>query len=655
MKKNTNKTVGKYEIISKIGQGGMSTVYKAKHPTLNRHVLLKKLTLRGGSQFIERFKREARIMMDFKHDHIVHVYDHFKEGSSYYIVEEFVDGLSLDELSRRERYLSNDAAMLLLYEMCKALKYAHDQLVVHRDIKPGNILISHDGEVKLVDFGIATSLGEVEEGLTRTGMTLGTPSYIPPEQIDDAKSVDKRADIYALGVVLYEMLTGKTPFPGTFTAETIALIHRGKYPAPQRFNPKIARVLRRIIRKSMKPRRSRRFKDLKVIIRLLERRIRRRDKKSIKSAVKKVLQGKSIRELYTKRSGWLVGLFCVAAACLLAIGGFIGFRRGFLYEFYRADRTGAMTVAASIPAGYKDPTRIYIEAVLYRVEAGELVRLDLDFDFGRASPESSIWDRLRPDRDRRSQPDRNNAEEAAAAESAHTVLESKKLYLSAGAYRLKVSLEGSLYWSSFFLNPRTVQRQRFDTRSGRRIELELEASASLPLEVRYTAFDIATGEDLTGGTGLFVFQNERWVLLNKIRAGNLKTNRGYRFQFRHTGFYPQVYSLRIQPYQSLLRLQAHLIPVEGLLVFSSQAERLTVLLNDSTEYLSGGMVRQIETLEPLTVETRTLSLDPGVYRVTVEKDADLTRTVEVEVLSDQTVRINVAFDPQSDRLEVLVE
>jgi serine/threonine-protein kinase len=111
------RRIGKYELIAKVAQGGMGALYKARHPTLDRIVLLKKLTLRGASQFVERFKREARIMMDFKHEHIVHVYDHFKEGSSYYIVEEFVDGISLDALIRRERYLSNDAAKLILYEV----------------------------------------------------------------------------------------------------------------------------------------------------------------------------------------------------------------------------------------------------------------------------------------------------------------------------------------------------------------------------------------------------------------------------------------------------------------------------------------------------------------------------------------------------------
>src|SRR5512138_1929577 len=215
--------IGKYKIIGLLAKGGMGAVYKAKHPTLNRTVILKKLTVRGNPQFIERFKREAKIMMDFKHDNIVTVYDHFKEGNSYYIVLEYVDGFSLDELIKRERALPSVLAMYIFLEICEALKYAHDSGVIHRDIKPANVLISRSGQVKLVDFGIAAYEEEEERGeaLTAHGMTLGTPSYMPPEQFEDTKSVDKCADVYAMGVVLYEMVTGKKPFPGNFAPDTI--------------------------------------------------------------------------------------------------------------------------------------------------------------------------------------------------------------------------------------------------------------------------------------------------------------------------------------------------------------------------------------------------------------------------------------------------
>ena len=233
------KMVGKYQVISKIAEGGMGAVFKGIHPTLNRFIILKRLSSRSKVSLSERFKREAKIMMDFKNEHIAQVYDHFKEGSSYYIIEEYIDGYALGDLIKKERYLSDEAALLILSDCCKALKYAHDKNVVHRDIKPANIIISKEGEVKLVDFGIASSLDDTEEGLTQDGMVLGTPAYMSPEQIKDTKTVDKRADIYSLGVMLYEMVTGKAPFPGNFTPESITLIVKGKYKHVKKVNPKV--------------------------------------------------------------------------------------------------------------------------------------------------------------------------------------------------------------------------------------------------------------------------------------------------------------------------------------------------------------------------------------------------------------------------------
>jgi tRNA A-37 threonylcarbamoyl transferase component Bud32 len=627
---STNRKVGKYIIISKIAQGGMGAVYKAKHPTLKRYVLLKKLTLRGGPQFIERFRREARIMMDFKHDHIVQVYDHFKEGSSYYIAEEFVDGVSLEQLIKRERYLSNEAAALIFYEVCKGLQYAHEKGVIHRDMKPGNILISNQGEVKLVDFGIATSLEHSEEGLTRDGMTLGTPSYIPPEQIDNAKTVDRRADIYSLGVVLYEMLTGKTPFPGSFTAETIALIHKGRYTPPKRVNPKVAPALAKIIAKSMKPNRRRRFQDLRQVIRRLERRIKRRDPATVRRALRRVIQGREIGDIYRPRRSWVFWLFIgLFLSALLAAGGYYVYLKGYHYEIIRPDQYGSLVVSARIPASYKDPKDIYIASVLYRETEGELIRIeDPDFRF-----------RVR---------------QGAEQEESY-LLESERLYLETGRYRIKVNLEGQLHWESFFLGSRTFQKQHLDTSAGRRLEIQLEQTPPLPLEVRYRATDIRSGEDLTGTTGFFVFLDNRWVRWNRRIAATLTTGTSYRFRVDHEGYYSQSFNLLIKPYQPLLQLDAQLIPYPGTLAIESNAEGLKVLLDDSPFYLSAGKERVYGALEPLEAGSRELVLDPGEYQLTIKKDEQLSRSVQVTVLAGQTVRVKVRYDRGEKTLEVTGE
>ena len=627
---SSNRKVGKYIIISKIAQGGMGAVYKAKHPTLKRYVLLKKLTLRGGPQFIERFRREARIMMDFKHDHIVQVYDHFKEGSSYYIAEEFVDGVSLEQLIKRERYLSNEAAALIFYEVCKGLQYAHEKGVIHRDMKPGNILISNQGEVKLVDFGIATSLEHSEEGLTRDGMTLGTPSYIPPEQIDNAKTVDRRADIYSLGVVLYEMLTGKTPFPGSFTAETIALIHKGKYTPPKRVNPKVAPALAKIIAKSMKPNRRRRFQDLRQVIRRLERRIKRRDPATVRRALRRVIQGREIGDIYRPRRSWVFWLFIgLFLSALLAAGGYYVYLKGYHYEIIRPDQYGSLVVSARIPASYKDPKDIYIASVLYRETEGELIRI-----------ENPVF--------------RFRVRQGAEQEESY-LLESERLYLETGRYRLKVNLEGQLHWESFFLGSRKLQKQHLDTSAGRRLEIQLEQTPPLPLEVRYRATDIRSGEDLTGTTDFFVFLNNRWVRWNRRIAATLTTGTSYRFRVDHEGYYSQSFNLLIKPYQPLLQLDAQLIPYPGTLAIESDAEGLKVLLDDSPFYLSAGKERVYGALEPLEAGSRELVLDPGEYQLTIKKDEQLSRSIQVTVLAGQTVRVKVRYDKAGKTLEVTGE
>ena len=247
--------IDKYRIKELVASGGMGEVYLGVHPTLDREVILKKLTLRGSASITERFRREAKILMDFRNDNIVDVQDHFVQGRSHYIVMEWVDGRSAKDLLDEERYLDNEVAAYITLYTAKALKYAHSKGIVHRDIKPGNILISKRGEIKLADFGIASSQRQEQkdETLTADGMTLGTPAYMAPEQFENSRTVDYRADLYSLGIMMYEMLTGLKPFPGGFTPETIRLIQRGRYKRPRKVIPTIAPELQKIIGSLVKP------------------------------------------------------------------------------------------------------------------------------------------------------------------------------------------------------------------------------------------------------------------------------------------------------------------------------------------------------------------------------------------------------------------
>ena len=208
------------EIIELIGAGGMGAVYKARQSGLDRIVALKILPEEFGHdvKFALRFTREARTLAKLSHANIVHVYEFGNVEDTYYFLMEFVDGSTLRDVVNAGR-LAPEHALAIVPHLCDALQYAHDKGVVHRDIKPENILIAIDGSVKIADFGLARILGNESpsEVLTGTHQVMGTPRYMAPEQMEGSRGVDHRADIYSLGVVFYEMLTGELPI-GRFAA-----------------------------------------------------------------------------------------------------------------------------------------------------------------------------------------------------------------------------------------------------------------------------------------------------------------------------------------------------------------------------------------------------------------------------------------------------
>ncbi|MFO0903281.1 MAG: serine/threonine-protein kinase [Pirellulales bacterium] len=202
------------EVLELVGQGGMGAVYRARQRGLDRIVALKILPPDAATDaaFAERFHREARALARLSHPHIVTVYDSGRSGAYFYFVMEYVDGVTLRQAMRAGQ-VSPREALQIIPQICEALQYAHDEGVVHRDIKPENVLVDRKGRVKVADFGLAKLLSNepLDVSLTGTYQVVGTPRYMAPEQMEGAKQVDHRADIYSLGVVFYELLTGELP------------------------------------------------------------------------------------------------------------------------------------------------------------------------------------------------------------------------------------------------------------------------------------------------------------------------------------------------------------------------------------------------------------------------------------------------------------
>jgi serine/threonine-protein kinase len=218
----------RYEVERSVGRGGMAEVFLARDVLLDRPVVLKVLfpEFATDPSFVERFRREAQAAANLSHPNIVAVYDWGTLNNTYFIAMEYVAGTTLADLLKEKGSLSPSQASDIALEVASALGFAHENGVVHRDIKPGNILISNSGQVKVADFGIARALGAaVEDGLTQTGSVMGTATYLSPEQAQGAQP-DPRSDLYSLGVTMYEMVAGKAPFVGdTPVAVTYQHVH----------------------------------------------------------------------------------------------------------------------------------------------------------------------------------------------------------------------------------------------------------------------------------------------------------------------------------------------------------------------------------------------------------------------------------------------
>src|SRR4051794_16974765 len=242
---------GRYELHRRIARGGMADVFLARDQLLDRPVAVKVLfpEYAADPAFVVRFRREAQSAANLNHPNIVSVYDWGQEQGTYFIVMEYVEGRSLADIIKAEGPLHPQRAAEIASDMAAALGFAHRNGMIHRDVKPGNVLISPTGQVKVADFGIARALGaSADDNLTQAGSVMGTATYFSPEQAQGL-SLDPRSDLYALGVVLYEMVTGGPPFTGD-NPVAIAYKHVQEQPTPPRqVNPDVPVALEAIILK----------------------------------------------------------------------------------------------------------------------------------------------------------------------------------------------------------------------------------------------------------------------------------------------------------------------------------------------------------------------------------------------------------------------
>ena len=256
---STDTQFGRYKLLSELGRGGMGVVYEAQDPNLKRRVALKILSQPlASAKERERFMREASLMARLNHQHIVKIFDIGVEQGKHYFTMELVDGISLAKFLQDNHPLSQQLRLLIL--SAQAVHYAHEQGIIHRDLKPSNIMITKDSEPKVMDFGLAKEIGGKSQKLSKTNDIVGTPEYMSPEQTAGrAGGVDRRTDVYSLGVVLYEMLTGHTPFSAPNPMAILYKISFVEPKPPSDFYPRLSKELEAICLKAMEKDKTRRY------------------------------------------------------------------------------------------------------------------------------------------------------------------------------------------------------------------------------------------------------------------------------------------------------------------------------------------------------------------------------------------------------------
>lgn len=532
--------IGKYEIKQELAKGGMGVVFKAYHPALKIDVILKKLKIARNPTIRKRFEREAKILLGLQSPYIVHLHDYFIENNAHYIVEEFVDGMSLDKLIDKQGILTPPMAMVIFYDACQALRFAHKKGIVHRDIKPANILISKQAAVKLADFGIAATEKEeevsstsradtnatvVSTGLTQAGTILGTPAYMPPEQFEDSSKVDKRADIYAMGIMLYEMLTGQKPYPGTLTMETMEKIKKGKYIKPQKLDKTLPRVITHLINKMLKPKQEKRMDSIEKVIKTVKKYLSRYDTHEIRVALAQAVSTSNTFAIPTfvpkPRTALHIALITLIIVVVAGLSH-LGWETGFFHKTVLSHWYSPVEVTVHIPESATAGADLTAQSFFF------------ENDNDKIPDVRGVHQVFKP-------------LENPEGKNRVKTLYAKPIYLRHGEYRIKVVVGPCVWWKSFLVSNDTVS-----------LEADFSNIAKRSITVHKSAIDAETGADISKKCKLFVLYSNKWTLLENVPKNALKIGQTWHFKASCSGYNDEVFGLTIDWFQDEIFINAKL-------------------------------------------------------------------------------------------------
>lgn len=531
--------IGKYKVSGIIAKGGMGVVYKALHPSLKRFVVIKKMTARGKSGNAERFKKEAQILLDLQSPYIVHLFDYFTEGSYRYMVEELVDGIALDKLISKQSSIPVPVAMLIMQDACFALKYAHSREIVHRDIKPGNILISKRGEIKLADFGIASDSAE-DENITQTGVALGTPAYMPPEQFENSAGVDNRADIYALGIMLYEMVTGTKPYPTSFSLETLSIIKKGRYISPRKIDKTIPKPICKLIHKMIRPKAKNRFQNIDSVLKIVKKYLSHYDTHELRVQVaKSVFSTKQYEfpKMEPKdKVSRCIKKWCIGLCAVLVVFGCC-WSTGIIHRYLLSHWYSAVSVEMVMPRSLSQNMDLPVRAFFFENDNNDIPEIKsarrnfVQLGSGKLDNLFSFKQGLQVER----------------PTSKNKTYVMKNVYLKNGDYRVKVVVGPYVWWKSFSVDSDDLE-----------ITCDFLKNRTRNLKFVTTAFDKETNKNITKDALFEVNIENKWVDLATVEPEMIDSGTVWKLRASANGYRSEQFSLLIDWFQDEVLISAAL-------------------------------------------------------------------------------------------------
>jgi serine/threonine protein kinase len=599
-----------YKILKEIATGGMGVVYKAVHPGLKNNVIIKELSIRG-KEMGERFEREAKILMTLRQDNIVSVYDYFIENGKKYIVMEYVDGVTLADVITKKKKLKPLAAILVFNEIARGLDYAHSKSVIHRDLKPRNILISKSGEVKIIDFGIAAydqTPGDesTRKEVTREGVVIGTPAYMSPEQLTNAKETTTASDVYSMGIILFEMVTGETPFGRSLTPESIAA--RMKKNTRGSMDSNIPSAIKSVITKSLRYDPRRRYKSISVPYKRLERNVKKLTPSDARENIRHyVYSGKFAPSMSCARPVYssFIGSFkesrkrryaLIISACtvVIAAASFVLLATPVYYYMFMRNRVGRTDIRFVIPIPWSiipyprlrlpdkklylaryEKTVTAVKNKLYRYIDDNYKNMIYNFqiravltrqELRRGIVRDIVSEEtiLRPENYIRLTANGFTVDFGDSRElRPFIIFTSPVLYRAAGRYMLKINLNNQSYWSTFDLPSLT------ESNGPLVVETMYRETPQRSVTFNFDFTDEATGKRIDdvdiyifGGTPWYWISWEKSYAHSRKNREQLLNGRRYDFLFRRPDYISNQVKLFVCRDQNVVNVSVRLRPKE---------------------------------------------------------------------------------------------